>query len=275
MSTYHYDGTEWTSGGGGTVDDTQGRYTVKRNNLVNVQQMLDVGRTYLGKGLTYGQVTVFDRDNIVYQAIDCSAFTMLTVMGIPYNDSPYYTNVPIARSAWQNNANYPWTINLAMYKKSTYADGHAADTLIRNAAAIGHFYYDRNAVVPMTNGFRDVEPGDIVFYAYKNSSGNWYMSDRWMHIAHIEIIATKEAAPDTYVGADGVTYTWDKTKYPYKHGIIGVRTSTPTAVTTAPFLENGHAEDPADMTHADVRTACLIVRPDLGALAGEAAEVVS
>lgn len=267
MSTYHYDGTEWTSGGG-TVDDKQGRYTVRRNNLVNVQQMLAVGASYIGSGLDYGQVTVFDRDNIIYDTIDCSAFAMLTIMGISFEDSPYTTRVPIARNAWQANPDYPWALNICMYKKSTYVDGHAWDQLIRNAAAIGRFYYDRNAVVPMTNGFRDVEPGDIVFYARKLENGEWMMPDRWMHINHIEIIATKEPAPDTYVDMDGVTQTWDKTRYPYRHGIMGARGSTDTIWGPSQvFLENGMEGN--SVLKNNVNTVCLIVRPDLGALAGE------
>ena len=224
---YDIYGNEFSEGGS-SGDGTQGRYTVKRNNRELVRQMLAVGESYIGSGLDYGQVTVFDRDNIIYDTIDCSTFVALALMGISFEDSPYTTRVPIARGAWDANPDYTWAIPLIQYKKSTYADGHASDQLIRNAAAIGRFYYDRNCVVPMTNGFRDVEPGDIVFYARKLENGDWMMPDRWMHINHIEIIATKEPAPDTYVDGEGVTRNWDKARFPYKHGIMGARGDTNT-----------------------------------------------
>ena len=267
MSTYHYNGAEWTTGSG-SGSDTQGRYTVRRNNLANIQQMLAVGASYIGSGLAYGQVTVFDRDNIIYDSIDCSAFVMLTLMGISFEDSPYTTRVPIVRNSWEANSDYPWALNICMYKKSTYADGHASDQLIRNAAAIGRFFYDRNAVVPMTNGFRDVEPGDVVLYAKKTDGGDWYMPDRWMHISHIEIIANKTPAPDTYVDVNGVTQNWDKSRYPFRHGIMGARGSQDTIWgPDKVFLEQG-MEDATLVTKNNCNTACLIVRPDLGALAG-------
>ena len=187
-------------------------------------------------------------------------------MGYPFSETPYVTHNYIDPTAWvANTAEYNWAIPTIQYKTSRYIDGHNSSEIVRLACQLGRWMYDRNQVVPLTNGFRDVMAGDIVFWGHKvQGTDEWVHPDWFMHINHVGIIYSVEDAPNTYVDGNGVTRNWDKDKYPLKHTIIDCGNTTPTVRTTH-WLEEGQ-EDPTNVYKNDVNSIQLICRPDFGAL---------
>ena len=247
--------------------EAQGRMTVKRNNYSLVTEFLTVAQTYLNQSsIVYSDGnTIFDTSS-ASNGIDCSTYVGLVMMGYPFNKSPYATGNYISPDAWvENSTDYSWAIPTLNYKVSRYADGHNPDERLRLACQFARWMYDRNQVVPLTNGFRDVLPGDIVFWGHKNSTTGDWPNDWFMHIGHIGIVLTKENAPITFIDVNGNTQNWDKTKYPFKHTIIDVRGGTPPCSTNH-WLEEGQ-EDATKIYVNNVNTIQLICRPDLGALA--------
>lgn len=240
--------------------------TAKRNDDNLVTEFLTTARSYLGKtDLEYK-----DGDTIFYKTtatngIDCSTFVGLCLMGYAYEDSPYYTHQYKQFDAWE--ANTDWAVATMRYKISRYIDGHNPDERLRLACQFARWMQERSQSVPMTNGFQDVMPGDVVFWGHRlSSTGEWMHPDWYLHINHIGIILTREPAPDTYV-VGGTTYTWDKVKYPFKHQIIEVTAVTPPCITSH-WLEEGQ-EDPNKIYVNNVNTVVAICRPDLGALQAE------
>ena len=256
-SIYDINGNAITLGAGGII--------VKRNGDELISEFLTLAQTYLNQtSFVYrdGQ-TIFDTSSSS-NGIDCSTFVGLCMMGYQYSESPYATHVYINPSAWVANPNINWAIDLRKYKASKFADGSDPET-VRYAAHIAHWMSDRGQAVPLSNGFIDVRPGDIVFYVRKNeSTGEWVHPNWFMHINHIAIVLSKEDAPNTYVDGDGVTQTWDKEKYPYKHVLIDAGNTTP-AVRTTHWLEEGQ-EDATNVYENNVNTVVMVCRFDLGAL---------
>lgn len=246
--------------------DTQARLTLKRNSETIVSEFLSVAESYLNQtGLTYK-----DGDTIFYKStatngIDCSTFVGLCLMGYPFNKSPYATGQYISPSAWEANSDYDWALPTIRYQISRFIDGHNPTEIVRLACQYAAWMRSRNQVVPMTNGFRDVLPGDIVFWGHKVSGTNEWVHPTWfMHINHIGIIHSVEPAPDTYVDKSGVTRNWDKSKYPLKHNIIDCGNATPPCRMTH-WLEEGQ-ENPANVYSNDVNSVQIICRPDFGSL---------
>lgn len=270
MAIYDINGYPLTVDGGGEG------ITVKRNNAEIVNQFLGVAQSYLNQsGITYQDAkTIFDSANYI-SGIDCSTFVLLCLMGYDFSDTPYSTGVAVNPNAYEaQTSKYEWAINPRKYKNSYLASG-ANPTTIRYAAQICRWMEGRNQTVPLSDGFADVLPGDIVFWsAKKKSTGDWYNPTFYGKIYHVGIILTKEAAPNTYeyVDGNGVTQTgtWDKTKYPYKHQIIEVIGTTPPC-STAHWLEEGQ-EDSTNVYKHNVNTIYRICRPDLGALTALSAE---
>ena len=267
MSVYDIYGNEIVVGGDSSA---QAKLTVKRNNETLVTDFLTVAQSYLGQT----DIVYKDGDTIFYKktatnGIDCSTYVGLCLMGYSYNETPYVTQQYIDPSAWvENSSAHNWAIPTIKYKVSRYIDGHDSDETIHLACQIARWMSERNQVVPLTNGFRDVQPGDIVFWGHKVSgTDEWVHPDWFMHINHVGIILTKEDAPNTYVDKNGVTRDWDKSKYPFKHGIIDVGISTPPCRTTH-WLEEGQ-EDPTNVYSNDVNSVQIICRPDLGAMDGD------
>lgn len=240
--------------------------TVKRNNDELVTEFLTVAQTYLNQT----SITYSDGDTILYKStatngIDCSTFVNLCLMGYSFSETPYVTHNYIQPSAWVANSSHNWSICPLKYHVSRYIDNSNPTEMVRLACQLAHWCYNRNQVVPMDNGFEDVRPGDLVFYARKVQGTNDYLRSDWfMHINHVGIILTKENAPNTYVDGEGNTQTWDKTKYPYKHTIIDCGNTTPTVRTTH-WLEEGQEDSTKNYVN-NVNTVCLICRPDFGAL---------
>lgn len=265
MSVYDINGRAIVVDGGA---GDQSKITVKRNSETLVSSLLSVAQTYLNKtSISYEQTTILDTASSNYY-IDCSTYVILCLMGYPFEQTPYYTGRFIPPGTWVANSAYKWAIDVNNYKISGYTDGRDPNKRVRTASQIANWMQSRNQVVPLTNGFRDVLPGDVVFYgAHKSSTGDWNQPDRFLHINHVAFIYSVEAAPDTYVDGNGVTRNWDKDKYPYKHTIIDVGVSTPTCRTTH-WLEEGQ-EDPSNIYANNVNTIAIICRPDLGAMDGD------
>ena len=244
--------------------------TVKRNDEDLVGQFLNVARSYLGQtSITYKDGdTVFYKDTAT-NGIDCSTYVGLCLMGYAFEDTPYYTGNYHSVDSWVENAVYNWAINVLGYKCSRFIDGHNPDEKVRLACQMARWMIERGQSVPMDNGFRDVMPGDIVWWGRKTSDGEWYRPDWYLHINHIGIVLTRETPPDTYVSG-GVTYTWDKEKYPFKHQIIEVTALTPPPCVANYWLERGQ-EDPTKVDINNVNTVVAICRPDFGALRAEQA----
>lgn len=264
MSIYNVYGNEITAGGDG---GEQSRLTVKRNNAALVTEFLTVAQSYLNKT----DIEYKDGDTVIYKStatngIDCSTYVGLCLMGYPYSKSPYATGNYISPYSWvENSEDYDWALPTIRYKISRFIDGHNPDEIVRLACQLAAWMQSRNQVVPMTNGFLDVMPGDIVFWGHRvQATGEWIHPDWFMHINHVGIILSKEAAPDTFVDGDGITRNWDKSKYPYKHTIIDVGNTTPTCRTTH-WLEEGQ-EDASKIYANNVNTVVMVCRPDFGAM---------
>ena len=265
MPIYDKNGNVLSSGFGEQI-------MLKRNNDRCVTEFLTVARSYLGQT----DIEYKDGDTIFHKStetngIDCSTYVNLCLMGYSYEETPYYTKQYKNPDLWEANPEHIWSIASLRYKNSRYIDGSTPDEPTKLACQLGRWMAERGQVVPMTNGFRDVLPGDIVFWAAKySSSADWIHPDWYMHISHVGIILTKETAPNTYSYSDGSgrTGTWDKTKYPFKHQIIEVTNGFTTPCTTDRYLER-RQEDASYLWDANVNTVCLICRPDLGALHGE------
>ena len=245
--------------------------TVKRNSEELVNQFLSVAQSYLNQNsIVYRDGnTIFYKDT-ASDGIDCSTYVGLCLSGYPFNKTPYVTGNYIAPSAWKPNSDdYNWAVCPLQYTASRFENGSNAGEMVRLACQLGNWMSQRNQVVPMTNGFIDVQPGDIVFWGHRSkSTGEWLHPTWFKHINHVGIILSKEDAPDTfeYVDGNGVTQTgiWNKAKYPYKHRIIEVSVVTPPCRDSG-WLEQGQ-EDSTNIWVNNVNTVVLICRPDFGAL---------
>lgn len=251
------------------IEDATAGVMLKRNDTELVSQFLAVARSYLN----HSEIEYEDGNTVFYNTgatngIDCSTFVGLCLMGYTFEESPYYTHQYKQFDAWE--ANTDWAVATMRYTASRYIDGHNPDERLRLACQFAKWMTDRGQLVPMKDGFRDVMPGDIVFWGHKSSStGEWIHPDWYLHINHIGIILSKELAPDTYeyetAGGNVVTANWDKIKYPFKHQIIEVTAVTPPCINTH-WLEEGQ-ESTTKIYANNVNTVVAICRPDLGALA--------
>lgn len=243
---------------------------VKKNNPAYVAEFLAVARSYLGKT----DIEYDDGNTIFYKStethgIDCSTFVGLCMMGLAYEDTPYYTGNYVNPDNLEANANYDWALPVIKYKVLRYIDGYEPQEMAyaKTGGRQARWMVERGLSVPMTNGFRDVEPGDIVCWGRKRAgTDEWLNPNTYLHMNHIAIINTKEAAPNTYTDINGNTQTWDKSKYPFKHTVIEVTAVTPSPCINTLILENG-MENPLDVWHNNVNTVVAILRPDMGALA--------
>ena len=188
-------------------------------------------------------------------------------MGYNFEETPYSTHVYKSPDSWESNPAHNWGLSPIQYKTSRYIDGTNPDERIHLACQLARWMTDRNQVVPLSNGFRDVMPGDVVFWGSKSSATQDWLHPTWYgHISHVGVILSKEPAPDTFV-VNGITYAWNKAKYPFKHTIIEVyqeeQGESPCHNTR--YLEGGQ-EDPTNVYSSNVNTIVMIGRPDFGAL---------
>lgn len=248
----------------------QARITAKRNDDALVSEFLTVARSYLN----HTEIEYKDGDTIFYRTtatngIDCSTYVGLCLSGYAYEDSPYYTNQYKQYDAWEANPQYKWAVATMRYTISRFTDGHNPDERLRLACQFARWMSERGQEVSMKDGFRDVMPGDIVFWGHRRAStGEWVHPDWFLHINHIGIVLSKELAPETYQytdsGGNVITANWDKVRFPFKHTIIEVTAETPPCIMTN-WLEKGQ-EDTTKIYANNCNTVVMICRPDLGAL---------
>lgn len=227
--------------------------TTRRNNPTNVSDMLTVARSWLnGTSLVYGTTTILDKSTST-TSIDCSTFAGLVLRGISYEESPYYTNNWGSPSALIANPNKEWSLNPFEWENKI----NTSDPLspVRKAAQLAQWMADQGWVVPMDEHLANVRPGDIAFWARKESDGTYLNPTRFMHITHIAIVTSRDPAPTDDA-------TWDRVKYPYKHKCIEVTAVTPPCTEDNLWLEKGQ-EDPTDEQHTNINTLVLVCRPDL------------
>lgn len=260
MKVYDIDGNAYV------IEQSEIGLQTKRNNVNLVAEFLGIAQTYLNKT----SIEYKDGDTIMYKStatngIDCSTYTWLCLMGYGYESTPYYTHQYKSPYAWKANTDFDWSINPMEYKNSRYEDGSNPTEVVRVAAQMARWMSERSQIVLLDNGFVDVLPGDIVFWARKDrQTGNWVHPTWYKKISHVGIVLTKEDAPNTYIDSNGITRNWDKTKYPYKHQIIDVRVETPPCQTLH-WLEECQ-EDSTNVYENNINTVVLVCRPDLGAL---------
>ena len=137
--------------------------------------------------------------------LDCSAFIGLVLRGVPDEKSPY--PLPFAdRARWDTegalvSSDYSWAVDPYEWE----FPGDSGKSNIRTASAICQWMMSRGCSVDFKGDFSNVEPGDIVFYASRKD-GDWAKPDRFMHISHVAICATKEESSEL-------------AGYPFKHQI--------------------------------------------------------
>ena len=261
MELYQYNGTPLIGAG----------VSSRRNNADKVTELLTVANSYLDQmSIVYhdGQSVIYDPS--YYGRCDCSSFVVLCLMGRAYDDTPYGdATMRPPRMEWVATPcpDYNWSLNPLEHKANRYADGHGSAERCLITPTLARWMMRMGWVVDTSDGYTAVEPGDILFFARKDSDGSWHKPDLYLHINHVAFVLTKEPAPDTYIGgADGEEHVWDKTKYPYKHMTIEVSNATGVAPACVSKLLERNQYDPEYMLANDINTVVLVCRPDLGAL---------
>ena len=83
----------------------------------------------------------------------------------------------------------------------SYGGAYSAAAEAQGLNAKGKFYQTGNP--------SNIRPGDLVFYAFKNSNGQWTQPDRWLHISHVAIYT-------------GVSEDWQQTITHARNTKVGV-----------------------------------------------------
>lgn len=139
-----------------------------------------------------------------YKAIDCSTFANMVLKGYTYEESPY-KNLSQFNSfrtnLLQKNTNLPWTMSPTKLNSS----GELIPA--RTAADLAKYFYEKDEGIvyfkePNTNeilkgsigtadnDYNGVKKADLIFYAKKDSDGNWKEpneTERFKHISHVAI----------------------------------------------------------------------------------------
>lgn len=215
-------------------------------------------------------------DSTYAGAIDCSTYIGLVLRGIPVEKSPFShlldstindednnlegndTGIDIGNDEVnpeptldpklirENKNDYSWAINPFEWKVSVEAGG--TPTPIRTSSQIAQWMFERGMSIPLDETFSNLEPGDIIFWAKKDSNGNYKQPNRYKHISHLAICVGKYDHD-----ADDTTFP---EKYPYKHTML-------EATTIPPYILNRTLEkiSPDEVV--------MICRPDLGGLTTE------
>lgn len=166
-------------------------------------------------------------------AIDCSSYIGLVLRGIPFNKSPYKDlrddltpssdsddgsddtaedpeekrvsdgpdspeKKPISSTAYNyipaNAARYGWATNPSdtMIPKDVGGDRSPA----RNAGQLGQMMEEAGMAIPILPGFPNLQPGDIIFWAKKDSKGNYVKPERYRQISHVAMVCSVKDPPD-------------------------------------------------------------------------------
>lgn len=223
----------------------------------------------------YGHDTAIDGNNAGNE-LDCSAYVILGLMGIRFEDSPYASLNP-SYSDESDNGNdaggdiedsddagsslsglnnltpgdYAWAIDP---KKILYGKNIAVDKNlypVRTASQLCNMMEDAGWGVRYSDDFSDVRRGDIVFYArYAAGTDNYIQPERYRKISHVAVVSTAKAK----TAADGLDE-----KYPLKHTMFEV----------TKYKDTGQTQYAVYNTCLEKRTVDKIVaicRPSFGAV---------
>ena len=115
-----------------------------------------------------------------YKAIDCSTLVGMALRGYTYENGPYANKSQF--NAFRTN------------KNQTNPSVSWAFAVPRTAAEIGEYCYNKKWIVPLnsignsSNNFAGLKKGDLIFWAKKDSNGNYKEPDRFMKISHVPIV---------------------------------------------------------------------------------------
>ena len=115
-----------------------------------------------------------------YKAIDCSTLVGIALRGYTYENGPYANKSQF--NAFRTN------------KNQTNPSVSWAFAVPRTAAEIGEYCSNKNWIVPLSsigdssNNFAGLKKGDLIFWAKKDSNGNYKEPDRFMKISHVAIV---------------------------------------------------------------------------------------
>ena len=115
-----------------------------------------------------------------YKAMDCSTLVGLCLRGYTYENGPYANKTQFDAFRTDRNQTNP-SVSWAF-------------TVPREAANIGKYCYDNNWIVPLStignssNNYAGLKKGDLIFWAKKDTNGNYKEPDRFMKISHVAIV---------------------------------------------------------------------------------------
>ena len=130
-----------------------------------------------------------------YKAIDCSTFSGMMTKGLEYANGPYAnkTNFTNFRKDKLQKSRKSWAFNMVK-ADGTWAREAAAQCEYFDRVGLGIVYY-RNVDTKKTYGsigsssdnYSKIKKGDLIFYAKKDSSGNWKQPNRYMKVSHVAV----------------------------------------------------------------------------------------
>ena len=210
-------------------------------------------------------------------AIDCSTYIGLILRGIPVWKSPYKSliqdfmiendlelegsdedvidpgdndgdnSVLSSSSIKANKDDYDWALDPFEWSNPITVNGTDICP-VRRASQLAQWMYERGYSIPLDETLSNIEPGDIIFWAKKNTDGTWRQPNRYMNISHVAICINKKEPP-----VDDPKFP---SKYPYKHTMLEV-------TTIEPYILNRTLEK------CSPESVVMVCRPDLGSLNSE------
>lgn len=245
-------------------------YNVRRDDDGNPRFFYDTNHTVLSSN--------YNANDETYKgAIDCSTYIGMVLRGIPFEQSPYSHLTTIGAFPADDNeldgsdtesgdidndgsndekldpstiiANtneYVWAVNPFEWSLATTPT--SSPSPVRRASQLAQWMHERGMSIPLDETFSNLEPGDIIFWAKKDSDGNWIQPNRYMHISHVALCVNKMDPP-----TDDNKFP---SKYPNKHTMLEV-------TTVSPYVLNRTLEK------CSPGSVVMICRPDLGGINSE------
>lgn len=167
-----------------------------KSNEECIDHILTVGKSYMGKGVTYkSNGGPFCNDVQYLEGIQCSQFANAILQGLTYENSRLHTkalsdNVMIDGGCkWMNIPEYTDDPSGCL----------GANQLAHFAAAHGWFVE--------TYKLKDVQPGDLVFFGRKGSygdSGKQYDEVNWKGINHVSVCVARVGKKTLFIDGGAI-----------------------------------------------------------------------
>lgn len=173
--------------------DYQSRVTAK-----TYEKMIEIGETYVTnrKVLKYGNIYTPFNEKTTNQ-IDCSSFTSLVLLGIPFETSRFMEE--------ENTARYDFGFS---FPDNPYSLKYGPKRFLANE--IGHYAMDQGFAFYPREDFSNLEPGDVLFFSTSETDGFY------MDITHVAIFVKLTESGGLYVihgnSSDVANYTAIYTK---------------------------------------------------------------